>query len=894
MNSILFKPLDPHLEAGPECYQCTAISDPQLCTQKVYCGFEEQCYTERIQLGSHGFYYNMGCIATNLCYSIDNNDVLVGKRFDLADQATGRRKRDPACKQCCREELCNLPLCSLPADTATIPPAADIYARLLGGKTPYEGTVEVFYGGRWGAICNDDWTHYDAQVFCNMLGYTGDGARAKNGSVINSDQSKVWRDQFECRGIESGLAQCVHGTWEMRDCENRQIAGAICSSESADDGSIFLLDSANNTMARMDLKTKSFTYIPMLGLYNPGPFDFDPVQGRIYFADQTYKQINSMKSDGTDIVNFRQLEQNSSPGKTKVDPINRMLFYTDYGLNVIASVNLDGSHFQNVISSGLDSPRGLTLNPKTRTIFWTDWGQNPRIESASYDGTNRQVLISTDIRWPNSIAIDLENNRLYYVDGTLGKIESSDLSGNDRQIIFRDNGAHFYGIDVFGGYIYYTDWARSMPMRLNKDGTGLTSLGAPSFLQLSDIKVYQYNKDTSGEATVSPSVLSPKQTFLHLVGDVDSTTGRVDIYINGQWGTVCADKWTDNEAMVACHMLGFDRSLAKASKLPPTSNKVGSNSLDSVQCNGTEDNIVFCNVSAQNWAVHDCSYEGAAGLECENLPPHEMPEPVLDHFILFNDVFEGVMVRMDIETFSYTTVPLQLTNFTPIALTFDPTLQQIYFSEVKNQTSAIRQTDLRGAWVSTLGYTPQGSVIDGMAFDNKRNMIFYTDAGNNRIVSISPDGSNLNVVSFNIEQPKGLALDTNAAVVYWTDCGSQAKIESANYDGTNRRTILAEDLRFPYGIALDVAAGQLYFCDAGTKTIEVVNTDGTRRKMLYKDFRSACYGLALTSQYIFYSDWTKMNVVRINRDGSNQTPAGPDSFSQVFDVYAFDSTFTKT
>uniref|UniRef100_A0A2C9M4X3 DUF5050 domain-containing protein n=1 Tax=Biomphalaria glabrata TaxID=6526 RepID=A0A2C9M4X3_BIOGL len=137
-----------------------------------------------------------------------------------------------------------------------------------------------------------------------------------------------------------------------------------------------------------------------------------------------------------------------------------MLFYTDYGLNVIASVNLDGSHFQNVISSGLDSPRGLTLNPKTRTIFWTDWGQNPRIESASYDGTNRQVLISTDIRWPNSIAIDLDNNRLYYVDGTLGKIESSDLSGNDRQILFRDNGAHFYGIDVFGGYIYYTDWAR--------------------------------------------------------------------------------------------------------------------------------------------------------------------------------------------------------------------------------------------------------------------------------------------------------------------------------------------------------------------------------------------------------------------------------------------------
>ncbi|KAH9508821.1 hypothetical protein Btru_050136 [Bulinus truncatus] len=765
-------------KAGPECYLCNGIADPQLCTQQVYCGFEQQCYTERIQLGSHGVYYNMGCMDRDLCSSIDNNDIIVGKKRSAVINKLNKRyayevnphsfaKRDAACKECCTDALCNLPLCALPAGSATIPPSGEIYARLLGGKTPYEGTVEVFYNGIWGAVCDDDWTPYDATVLCNMLGYMGDGARAMNGSVINSDQSKIWRDQFECRGTESSLVQCAHGAWEMRNCEQKNTAGVICSSVSPEDGAIYLLDSANHTMARMDLRTQSFTYIPMLGLYNPGPFDFDPVQRRIYFADQTYKQVNSMRFDGKDITNLKQLSQDSRPDKTKVDPINRLLFFTDDGRNAISSLNLDGSNFQDVITSGLDYPRGITLDPKAKKIYWTDWGENPKIESASYDGTDRQLLINTDIKWPNSIAIDSDNSRLYFIDGSLGKIESCDLSGGDRQVILKDNGAHFYSIDVFGAYIYYTDWARSTPMRLNKDGSGLTALGAASFQQLSEIKVYQYKNDTTGAATASPLALSPRQTFLRLVGIKDSTNGRLEIYANGQWGTICVDQWTDNEAKVACHMMGFNRSLARSTSFYPSELEMAMNSFDQVHCSGNEDHIVYCNVTANNWDVHDCSKLGVAGVKCENDYISGVLDPTLDNFILFNDVFEGQLVRMDTETFSYTTAALQFSNFTPIAIAFDPLAQKVYFSEVKGNTSLIRQTDLRGQILNTLGSTPDGSVINGMVVDTRQDIIFYTDAGNRRIVSIKPDGSNYLVVSSDVDQPKGLAIDKNSG--YYID-----------------------------------------------------------------------------------------------------------------------------
>lgn len=52
-----------------------------------------------------------------------------------------------------------------------------------------------------------------------------------------------------------------------------------------------------------------------------------------------------------------------------------------------------------------------------RVFYWTDWGTNARIESANYDGTGRRAIITTNIKWPNALAVDFQsmciNRRLY-------------------------------------------------------------------------------------------------------------------------------------------------------------------------------------------------------------------------------------------------------------------------------------------------------------------------------------------------------------------------------------------------------------------------------------------------------------------------------------------------
>ena len=44
---------------------------------------------------------------------------------------------------------------------------------------------------------------------------------------------------------------------------------------------------------------------------------------------------------------------------------------------------------------------------------------------------------------------------------------------------------------------------------------------------------------------------------VQLVNGFTDYEGRVEVCLNGNWGTVCDDQWSTDDAVVVCHQLGY-------------------------------------------------------------------------------------------------------------------------------------------------------------------------------------------------------------------------------------------------------------------------------------------------------------------------------------------------
>lgn len=99
---------------------------------------------------------------------------------------------------------------------------------------------------------------------------------------------------------------------------------------------------------------------------------------------------------------------------------------------------------------------------------------------------------------------------------------------------------------------------------------------------------------------------------LRLVDGEGTTTGRLEVFHDGQWGTVCDDGFDETDARVACRQLGFVDGTPDES-VPGGVDPIW---MDDVACVGTEARLVDCPFSG--FGVENCTHTEDIGLICTN------------------------------------------------------------------------------------------------------------------------------------------------------------------------------------------------------------------------------------------------------------------------------------
>ncbi|CAI5795759.1 lysyl oxidase homolog 2 isoform X1 [Podarcis lilfordi] len=126
--------------------------------------------------------------------------------------------------------------------------------------------------------------------------------------------------------------------------------------------------------------------------------------------------------------------------------------------------------------------------------------------------------------------------------------------------------------------------------------------------------------------------------------------GRVEVFYNGEWGTVCDDDFTIHAAHVVCRQLGYVEAVSwsPASKYGKGEGRIW---LDNVHCNGREASLAVC--TSNGWGVSDCKHTEDVGVVCseKRIPGFRFDDSLLNQIENMNIQVEDARIRPILSAF---------------------------------------------------------------------------------------------------------------------------------------------------------------------------------------------------------------------------------------------------
>ena len=123
------------------------------------------------------------------------------------------------------------------------------------------------------------------------------------------------------------------------------------------------------------------------------------------------------------------------------------------------------------------------------------------------------------------------------------------------------------------------------------------------------------------EPSSTPTGPSPAPGSVRLVDGTGPHEGRVEIFYNNTWGTVCDNNWSLKDGLVVCRQLGYP-GVVSVHRQAHFGEGTGPILFDNLICKGTEGNLTQC----PNGDVN-CDHSEDAGVTCarETVGPSSTP-----------------------------------------------------------------------------------------------------------------------------------------------------------------------------------------------------------------------------------------------------------------------------
>ncbi|XP_038071166.1 uncharacterized protein LOC119740040 [Patiria miniata] len=476
--------------------------------------------------------------------------------------------------------------------------------RLRDGGSMYEGRVEVYANGQWGTVCDDQWDLNDANVVCRELGF-GAAVTAASEAAYGQGEGPIQLDNVACTGQESSIFDCSHNGIQQHNCGHGEDAGVECSEPTNGEGN----DRFFGVVVRAGLSS-NYTENQPCGSPATANQSVDGAVNDFLCAPPQLARYVSVDIDTSlpgvteailalaevTLLEYPYLECAIDGGSSDLHPWWQVDLGDEHCLGAITVTLRQGCCGQNrflgaVVRAGLSSnyaenqPCGL-----------------PATASQSATGQMSEFLCAP-ARLARYVSLDIDISRPGITTAILQLAEVTVEEYSYSACVAT------YALLIIGKpATQSTSFSSSYPAGKALDG----NINTFSHTANGDLHPW-WKVDLENDHCLGRVTVSLRKVYVRLRDGGSMYEGRVEVYANGQWGTVCDDQWDLNDANVVCRELGFGAAVTAASEAAYGQGQ-GPIQLDDVACTGQESSIFDC--SHNGIQQHNCGHHEDAGVEC--------------------------------------------------------------------------------------------------------------------------------------------------------------------------------------------------------------------------------------------------------------------------------------